>query len=139
MRTLIAIVIAAMLVGCSDRPDLTEEQMEALQFIGDMRANADLHRQEAAASAVQVAAWDTLRARVKIYRDAYEACELGSAERREASAKEMSFAIAENNLLLEYLRRRKIDGTKAADWFVSEIKNSDAQLIKDWYKPERKK
>ncbi len=139
LRAFVTATMLLMLVGCSGRPDLTEEQLEALQFIGEMQSDSDHSRQAAAADAVMAAAWATLSARVKIYRDAYEACELGSAERREANAKELSFAIAENNLVLEYLRRRKIDGTKAADWFVSEIKNSDAQLIKDWYKPERKK
>ncbi len=131
MRTLIAIVLSTMLVGCSDGPDLTEEQLDALQVLGEMQPDSDHSR--------WVAAADTVRARGKIYWDAYEACEPGSDERKEAKAKELSFAIAENNLVLEYLRRRKIDGTKAADWYVSEIKNSDAQLIKEWSESERKK
>ena len=139
MRTLITIVIATMLVGCSDQPDLTEEQLDALQALGEMRANADQHRQAVAADSVAGAAAEAVHARGKIYREAYEACEPGSAERKEAKAKELSFAIAENTLLIEYVRRRKIDGTKAADWYVAETEKSDTQIIEDWYKPERKK
>ncbi len=134
MRTLIAIVIATMLVGCSDRPDLTEEQLDALQVLGEMQPDSDHYRQAVAADAVAGAAAEAVHARGKIYRDAYEACEPGSAERREAKAKELSFAIAENSLILEYLRRRKIDGTQAADWYVAEIEKSDTQIIEDWYK-----
>ena len=43
---------------------------------------------------------------------------------------------AEINLLAEYFRREKIDGSeKAADWYVTETKKSDDQIIEDWSTP----
>ena len=130
MRALLAAMIATLLVGCSDspeEPDLTAEQRDALQVLGEMLPESDHSRWIAAAS--------TVRERGQVYVDVMNSFEYGTDERREASAKELSFSRAENNLSEEYFRRRKIDGKKAADWYVAEIQKSDTQLIGDWSSP----
>lgn len=130
MRTLFAVVIAAaVLTGCSDGPDasdLTEEQLAALQVLGEIVTPDPGHERYKAAR-------QTVHARNQVYEDIMDTCKAGSDERWKA----LSFVSASNNVCLEYYRRAKIDGTeKAADWFIAEIKKSDDQIIEDWCSPE---
>ncbi len=119
MRTLIAIVIATMLVGCSDRPDLTEEQLDALQVLGEMRKP----------DPVRDAKFD------------YQRRQLEWTETDPDWYKhDINVVTAEENLQAEYERRKTVYGDeKAAAWIISEREKPVLQFLKEWSKPERKK
>ena len=113
MRTLIAIVIAVMLVGCSDRPELTEEQLDALQALGEMRKpdpvrDAKLDYQQ------RMIEW------VDTTPDWYKHEDIDCVK-------------AEENLKAEYERRKTVYGDeKAADWYVAEIEKPVLQFLREW-------
>ena len=119
MRTLIAIVIATMLVGCSDRPDLTEEQLDALQVLGEMQQP----------DPVRDARFD------------YQRRQLEWTETTPDWYKheDINFVTAEENLQAEYERRKTVYGDeKAAAWIISEREKPVLQFLKEWSEPERK-
>jgi len=139
MRTLMTIVISTMLVGCSDRPDLTKEQLDALQSLGEMRANFATSPQDAPDLGAVFDAQDQMYARIEKNWAAYKACKPGTAESREAYEKANNLPKAQGNVFSEYIRLQEIDGKKAAaEWYVAEMEKSDSQIIEKWSKPERK-
>ena len=120
MRTLMAIVIATMLIGCSDRPDLTKEQLDALQVIGEMTQP----------DPVRDARYD-YRTRM---------VEWMQATPDWHKHDDINFETFEENLHAEHERRKTIYGAeKAADWYVEETRKPILHLLKEWAKPERKK
>ncbi len=120
MRTLIAIVLSTMLVGCSDRPDLTEEQLDALQVLGEMR-KPDPVRDARCDYRQRMVEW------MQTTPDWYK-------------HEDISFEASEENLKAEYERRKATDGAeKAANWYVEETRKPILHLLKEWSEPERKK
>ncbi len=119
MRTLIAIVIATMLVGCSGRPDLTEEQLDALQVLGEMRKP----------DPVRDAKFDYQRRQLEWTTTDPDWYKHG-----------VDFVGAEENLQAEYERRKTVYGDeKAAAWIISEREKPVLQFLKEWSEPERNK
>ena len=119
MRTLIAIVIAAMLVGCSDRPDLTEEQLDALQALGEMRKPDPLGD---AQRAMQRRELELMTKDPDWYK--HDIDYVGDEERIQA----------------EYERRKTVDGDEKADaWIIAERQLPVLEYHKKWSEPERKK
>ena len=113
MRTLIAIVLSTMLVGCSDRPDLTEEQLDALQALGEM-TQPDPVRDARSDYRQRVVEW------MQTTPDWYK-------------HEDISFASTDVNLKAEYERRKATDGAeKAAAWYAEETRKPILHLLKEW-------
>ena len=120
LRTFVtAIVIATMLVGCSGRPDLTEEQLDALQVLGEMRkpdplgdAHREMQRREFE--------WSTTDP------DWYK--------------HNIDFVGDEERIQAEYERRKTVDGDEKADaWIIAERQLPVLEYHKKWSELERKK
>lgn len=119
MRTLTTIVIATMLVGCSGRPDLTEEQLDALQALGEMRKPDPVRDAEREMQAREVE-WTTTDP------DWYK--------------HDIDYVGDEERIQVEYERRKTVDGDEKADaWIIAERQLPILEYHKKWAEPERKK
>ena len=125
MRALL-IVAMVTLAGCT--PNLTEEQKRGLEVIAALQPDPDHARFKVALN--------TVSAREQVYVDAANDWQRGTDEYREADNQCHEFLHATNHLVMEYFRRQKIDGKKAADWYIKEARKSDSQIVSDWL-PER--
>ena len=119
MRTLIAIVIATMLVGCSDRPDLTEEQLDALQALGEMR------KPDPVGDAKHAMQMRELECETTYPDDWYK--------------HGIDYVGDEERIQAEYERRKAVDGDEKADaWIIAERQLPVLEYHKKWSEPERK-
>ena len=120
LRAFVTATMLLMLVGCSDRPDLTEEQLDALQVLGEMRKP----------DPVRDAKFDYQRRQF----------EWTETDPDWYKYKDIDFVGAEENLQAEYERRKTVYGDeKAAAWIISEREKPVLQFLKEWSEPERKK
>lgn len=117
MRTLITIVIAVMLVGCSDQPNLTEEQLDALQALGEMRKPDPL-----------------LSAKIEMQRRELEWSETDPDWYKH----DIDYVGDEERIQVEYERRKAVDGDEKADaWIIAERQLPILKYHKKWSGPER--
>jgi len=106
-------ILIGLTIGCSNKPDLTPEQLSALQTLGELQKKPDPDRVR------WEEAQDALSARCRSHSDDPDA--------------EWTMTMVYSCLGSEFHSRRVEHGIKtAADWYIAELKKSDKQLMAEW-------